>query len=244
MSRADLLQLLGAAGLGLAVLAGGGTLTAYEMQVSSIRQALRGEGSELPMPGSAEGAGLAIQRESLDSDVAGRLLGFALYKESSDALANTGRANRQTEQWIEEMAATLAARSPFDAQPWCILAIAEARRNGISDLAARRLRACYKYAPFEDWAVVWRLSLALASWNALPADLQASAMTEVAYQLSIRELRPVMVQRLAFVTATIAPERAALARSLAELHGEQTKRQFENTLYWIRKEQSKRAISR
>ena len=240
MSRADLLQVLSAAGLGLAVLAGGGTLTAYEMQVSGIRQALRGEGSELSVPGNAERAGLAIRTELLDSDVASRLLGFALYKERSGALANAGRADPWTEQWIEETASALVTRSPLDAQPWCILAIAEARRNGMSNLAARRLRACYKYAPFEDWAVGWRLSLALASWGELPSDLRASAMTEVAHQLSIRELRPVMLQRLAFVTATIAPERAALAKSLAGLHGERTMLQFENTVQGIRKEQAKR----
>jgi hypothetical protein len=242
MSRGDLLQLLGAAGLGLAVLAGGGSLTAYEMQVSGIRQALRSNGSELPMPGDANGAGVSIQTDSLDSDVAGRLLGFALYKESSGALANAGRADPQAEQWIEGIAARLAARSPLDAQPWCILAIAETRRNGMSSLAVRQLRACYKYAPFEDWAVTWRLSLALASWNQLPSDLRSSAITEIAYQLSIQELRSVMVQRLAFATATIASERAALARSLVELHGQQIKGRFEETLQAFRKQQDKRSL--
>jgi hypothetical protein len=235
--RSDLLQSLLTVCIGLTILYGGATLTAYEIKVSGIREILRGKASGLPMPSGADGVLAAIQTDSRGGGLAGQLLDHGLYEVST-----AGRSD--AEAWIGALATTLATRSPLEGKAWCILSIAEARIHGMTGLAAQRLRACYRFAPLEPVVTTWRLSLALATWHNLPADLKTSAMTEIAQHLSSPQARPGMVLILAFAIATLAPNQETLVRSLTDLHGEPVKVQFERALKIFQQRRAKAEVAR
>jgi hypothetical protein len=234
MLISDFLKMIHITSLGSAVCYSGFALISSEMQVSEIRENLsnksvarpgRADTLEIPAPARAE---------LLSGDAARRFLDQALYRAKNAREDDSNQAISQDQLWIEGLSATLSMRSPSEGKAWCVLSISEAHRNGMTNLAIQRLRACYKFAPYEADVTPWRLSLAMASWADLPPDLQTSALTEVAYQLSNPILRSRMAQQLAFITTALAPEQTPLAMSLLELHGQPVKLEFERSVQAIK----------
>ena len=169
-----------------------------------------------------------------NSELAAQLLRSEVYKGSPPTLSQPEEAWQQTELRITALAERLASLSPLDAYAWCILAISDARADGMTDRAAQRLRACFKFAPYEDWIAGWRISLALGSWHDLPQDLRLTAMTEIARRLAKPELQMRTAQHLAYVVSTIAPQQSSLVLSLIALSSEPVKAQFQRTLKTFR----------
>jgi hypothetical protein len=229
ISRGDSWQTLCLASLGVAIISGGAWLGAHEMEMAEVREELTARGGNAQAAlGPSVTRGL-VMPDALDGELAGRLLDIVLYRESS-AMQASNKPRAEIQPWIDALAVAIVSRAPLNGKAWCILAISEMRRNGVVPVAIERLRTCYRFAPFEAAITGWRLSLALASWDELPADLQISAMAEVALHLRTPSLRPRILQQLAFATAALAPEREALASSLVGLHGGEVKKQFDQAL--------------
>ena len=229
ISYADRLCSVGATAVGLALLYNGGSLTAYEARMSG--RYLLGETNQQSSEKSNGNESYSLKPDEIqNSELAARILRSEVYKGSPPTEAKSEEARLETEFRITALAETLVSLSPLDAYAWCILAISDARTHGLTDRAAQRLRACFKFAPFEDWIADWRISLALASWHDLPRDLRLLALTEIARRLAKPELQMRTAQHLAYVVSTIAPQQSSLVLSLIALSSEPVKTQFQRTL--------------
>lgn len=132
---------------------------------------------------------------------------------------------------VKLSAGRLAQAAPAAADPWCGLALAEAKTSEGSQRAIEgRLRRCFALGPREIRLLEPRIHLALALWEQLPRDVRTAAMLDIATGLKDADFGGWTLERLAYGVAIVAPARESVVLPLIEQYGAEREQQFKNLI--------------
>jgi hypothetical protein len=187
-----------------------------ETQIVHSRWVAQSVAREQPQPTAAvEAAYRDLSNAARRDDVLSSVVTTARYLANPTVVLSSPVTMATRLDRIESAASELAAVSPLDAQAWCTLLLAVSSRVPVDvDRMARLYVRCIETGSREVAYFDGRMLVALSAWHVLPEQVRLLALDDARRFLGDGHYRGWAAARLAFATATLAPDLEPIVRAV------------------------------